>query len=52
MRNLLILVAIVGLFAWRGGYMNGSVDESVLRGSGPDECAQTEKCLAVYLAPW
>jgi hypothetical protein len=52
MRNLLVLVAVIGLFVWRGGYLSGSVDESVLVGGGPDECARTEKCLAVYLSPW
>jgi alkanesulfonate monooxygenase SsuD/methylene tetrahydromethanopterin reductase-like flavin-dependent oxidoreductase (luciferase family) len=52
MRNVLLVVAAVAFFAWHGGWLSGPVDESVLVGSGPDECAQAERCLAVYLAPW
>ncbi|HKJ24945.1 MAG TPA: hypothetical protein VKB65_09005 [Myxococcota bacterium] len=52
MRNVLILTVLIGLFAWRGGYLSGPIDPSVLAGNGPDECARAEKCLAVYLAPW
>ncbi|MBW2312849.1 MAG: hypothetical protein JRH10_01560 [Deltaproteobacteria bacterium] len=52
MRNVLVIVAVIGLFVWRGGFLNGTVDESVLAGGGPDECARAEKCLAVYLSPW
>jgi len=53
MRNLLVIVAVIALFAWRGGFLNGQVDESVLRGDGgPDPCALVERCIAVYLAPW
>ena len=52
MRNLSIIVAIIGLFAWRGGFFASEVDDSVLRASGPDPCAVSEHCLAVYLAPW
>ena len=52
MRNVLVLLIVVGLFAWRGGFLNASIDESVLVGSGSDECARAEKCLAVYLSPW
>jgi len=52
MRNVLVIAAIIGLFAWRGGFLSGPIDESMLVGSGPDECARAEKCLAVYLSPW
>lgn len=52
MRILVVILAMVGTFLWHGGYLSGPVDDSVLVGSGPDECAGAEKCLAVYLAPW
>lgn len=52
MRNVLVLAVVIGLFAWRGGFFSGPIDESMLVGSGPDECARAEKCLAVYLSPW
>jgi hypothetical protein len=51
MRFLMLIALLVGLLAWRAGYFSGPVDPSVLVGSGPDECARAEKCLAVYLTP-
>lgn len=52
MRSLLVIGIVVGLFAWRGGFLADEVDDSGLRGTGPDPCARTERCLAVYLSPW
>jgi len=52
MRSLLILAVIAAVFAWRGGLLAGPIDDSMLRSTGPDECATTERCLVVYLAPW
>jgi hypothetical protein len=52
MRALLIVALAAGLYAWNGGYLSGTVDQTVLRSPGPDECAGKERCLVVYLAPW
>jgi YD repeat-containing protein len=52
MRNVLLVIGLVGLFVWRGGFLAGEVDASALRAEGPDPCARAERCLGVYLAPW
>jgi thiol-disulfide isomerase/thioredoxin len=52
MRNVLIILGLVALFVWRGGFLAGEVDQTSLRAAGPDPCARAEKCLGVYLAPW
>lgn len=52
MRSMLALAVVIALFAWRGGVFATEIDASVLRAGGPDPCAQTARCVAVYLAPW
>ena len=52
MRNLLIVLAVIALFLWRGGFLATQVDDGLLRADGPDPCAHAERCVAVYLAPW
>lgn len=52
MRNVLIVLALIAVFVWRGGFLAGEVDQSTLRAGGPDPCVRVEKCLGVYLTPW